>query len=164
MGYNERMAHPPDTPTAAVPLAPGLFFLAGLLPGLALEFLLPSPHFLSHRLAVPLGWVVTGLGLALALGAMGQMRRAGTPIDPLEPSRVLLTGGLFRLSRNPIYLGDGLVCFGLALVLRSLWAMLLLVPAVALLQRWVIRAEERYLAARFGSAYHAYTTRVRRWL
>ena len=75
-----------------------------------------------------------------------------------------MTGGPFRYSRNPLYLGLTLLYAGVALLIPSTWPLILLVP-VLLVMRWgVIAREERYLAGKFGEPYRTYLTRVRRWL
>lgn len=104
-------------------------------------------------------------GLLLMVFAAIQFRAARTTLDPLRPgASKLVTGGLFRLSRNPIYLGMLLVLVGWAvflcnpLTLLGLWAFMLFV------NRFQIGPEERVLRAQFGEAFDAYATRTRRWL
>ena len=81
----------------------------------------------------------------------------------LAPSG-LVTGGVFRLSRNPIYLSLLLAAAGLALIWGTLWGWLGVAILFAMLDRLVIAKEEAYLATRFGAAYEAYKGRVRRWM
>jgi protein-S-isoprenylcysteine O-methyltransferase Ste14 len=103
-----------------------------------------------------------------ALSAAGYIafRRAQTTINPLRPANAssLVTSGIYRFSRNPMYLGLLLVLIGWALRLSSLPA--LAGPLIFLLyiRRFQIAPEEEALAARFGKAYSEYTARVRRWL
>jgi protein-S-isoprenylcysteine O-methyltransferase Ste14 len=85
-------------------------------------------------------------------------------IIPNRPASTLVTHGPFRLSRNPMYLGLSLVYLGVTLLVNSVWPLLLLPLVIAILQPTVIRLEERYLGARFGTAYDEYCRRVRRWL
>jgi len=74
------------------------------------------------------------------------------------------TEGPFRYSRNPSYLALAKIYTGIASVRNSLWAMLLLAPAVRVMQREVIGREERYLERTFGEEYLAYKAQVRRWV
>lgn len=110
------------------------------------------------------GWVMVALGAALMLAAAVEFRRSRTTIIPHETPRALITSGVYRLSRNPIYLGDAMVLAGLCLVFGApdaLW----LVPVFALvIERRFIRAEEACLRAGFGAAAESYMARVRRWL
>ncbi|HEV3010414.1 MAG TPA: methyltransferase [Burkholderiales bacterium] len=111
-----------------------------------------------------IGLAPLGLGLALAMAAERQFVRAGTPVRPFTQSVVLVSDGLFRRSRNPMYLGLILALVGAALLLSSPLA-LLAAPAYGWwVQRRFIAREERLLEERFGDAYRAYCRRVRRWV
>ena len=110
------------------------------------------------------GLVVMGLGVALSAWALGLMLRARTDPRPDRPDSVLIETGPFRFSRNPGYLGLLVFSAGLALRWGSLWGWLAVVLAFVLLDRLVVTREERYLRRRFGAAYDAYVTRVRRWM
>ena len=111
-----------------------------------------------------LGLVLIGGGLGLAMAAEREFVRASTPVRPFTPPVALVSGGLFRLSRNPMYLGLVVALVGAALSLSSPLA-LLAAPAYAWwVQRRFIVREERLLEERFGDAYRAYCLRVRRWV
>ncbi len=103
-------------------------------------------------------------GLLLDGAAAGYFRRLGTAVEPWKPSTVLATDGLYRLSRNPIYLGFAITYVGLAVAMDSVLTLLLLIPCLFVVDRFVIQREERYLSAKFGADYDAYRARVRRWL
>lgn len=142
---------------------PPLYFIAALLIGLMLERQWPLyqfPDFVRQLVS----WPLLALSLVLAISAFYQMTRAGTAIDPRKPSTALVTSGPYRFSRNPMYLSLALLVTGVAFYRSSLWALLLLIPAVLLLERLVIRREERYLEDKFGERYREYRSRVRRWL
>jgi protein-S-isoprenylcysteine O-methyltransferase Ste14 len=91
------------------------------------------------------------------------MRRAGTPVDPREASTALVTDGPFRHTRNPGYVGLGLVYAGVSLRCTVRWPLMALPGVLAAVDRSVIRCEEGYLADRFDTVYKAYRLRVRRW-
>jgi protein-S-isoprenylcysteine O-methyltransferase Ste14 len=114
----------------------------------------------------PAAIVLLVAGLLLMLVAVASFVAAKTTVNPLRPSRAssLVTTGIFRLSRNPIYLGDLLVLAALAVWLGNIVNLLLLVPFVWYINRFQIIPEERALADRFGASYAAYCSRVRRWL
>ena len=104
--------------------------------------------------------------LAIMAAAAWTMHRERTTVNPMRPERVsrLVTHGLFRFSRNPIYVADLVVLVAWALWLGQ-WAALALLPLfVIVMSRWQIAAEEEALARRFGAEYEAYRARVRRWL
>jgi protein-S-isoprenylcysteine O-methyltransferase Ste14 len=110
------------------------------------------------------GTVIALAGAALMLAAVPAFVRARTTIVPHEPPRMLITGGVYRLTRNPIYLGDALILTGL--ILRwGAWPSLLLVPVfVWIITRRFIEPEEARLRAAFGAAFDDWAGRVRRWL
>lgn len=152
-----------DTSGARVRVLPPLLFLTVLAGALVLDG--PLPLSLPDHLA----WVVLGMALVFAgLGLMAWagavMTRAHTTVSPWAAVSALVTRGPFRLTRNPIYVGDLLVYVGIALWVGTWWPLLLL-PLVFVAMQWlVIGPEERYLTARFGPEYTAYRQRVRRWL
>lgn len=104
------------------------------------------------------------LGLAMVLWPMAQFLAAGTGLVPFTEARALVTGGLYRLTRNPMYLGMALVLLGAGLVAGSLGALLPLPLFMVIIQKRFIEGEERFLEAAFGNDYRAYKRRVRRWL
>ncbi|MGH1461439.1 MAG: methyltransferase family protein [Neptuniibacter sp.] len=110
------------------------------------------------------GWALCGFAFMLAITAALQFFKAKTHIEPWRPAQSLILSGLFRYSRNPIYLAFILFTLGLGISLNSLWVMLSTIPATWVLQRFVILKEERYLTAKFGKQYLEYCERVRRWL
>ena len=114
----------------------------------------------------PLAVALLAAGGGLMVAAAASMFAARTTINPMKPARAskLVTGGVFRWSRNPIYLGDLLILAALAVWLGQIVNLALLPAFVAYIGRFQIRAEERALAARFGAEYAAYRARVRRWL
>ena len=161
----------PDHPNVAVP--PPLIYFAFLGLGWALDRYgvqigLPAGEDMSLGLGTELR---RGFALALILGgllldgmAAGLFRRLGTAVEPWKPSTVLATGGLYRFSRNPIYVGFAITYVGLAVGMNSPITLLLLIPCLLVVDRFVIQREEAYLAAKFGAEYDAYRNRVRRWL
>ncbi len=127
--------------------------------------LLPNPSFvLRHGTTVAVAIVAVGLAVCL-LGVL-PFRRAGTTVNPMRPERAsaLVTDGIYRLSRNPMYLGMLLVLVGWGAHLASVAALLVVPSFVLYLNRFQIVPEERALAAAFGEEYAAYARRVRRWI
>jgi protein-S-isoprenylcysteine O-methyltransferase Ste14 len=152
-----------EQPTAGVIAPPPLIYLAGLLVGLALDRLWPL------GLIVGVGWLVVGAALAAAgigvmLAGSTRFRAAGTPVQPWKPASALVVSGIFRHTRNPMYLGMTLLYLGLALLFGDVVTLALLLPVLGAIRWGVIAREERYLAARFGQPYFDYKARVRRWL
>lgn len=121
----------------------------------------PMPEVPALALA---GRALIGLGLLLMAAAVVQMVALKTTFIPRQDPSALVTGGVFRLSRNPIYLADAMVLAGLVLH-WSAWPALLLVPLfMAVITRRFILGEEARLEAAFGPDYAAFRTRTRRWI
>lgn len=141
---------------------PLLMLLSGVL-GYLMGRAWPWP-----ALAVP-AWVaalVVLAGLALNLLPKLAFRRARTTVNPLRPAAAtaLVTGGIYRYSRNPMYLGQALVLLGAMLWLGSAAALLVVPLFVGWITRFQIVPEERVLSARFGADHAAFRREVRRWL
>lgn len=116
--------------------------------------------------AVVAALLLAGLGGMVALAGLHAFRSARTTMNPLAPrsARVLVTGGIYRHTRNPMYLGMLLVLAGWGAWLGNAAAWLGLPLSMWLITALQIRPEERILAERFGDGYLRYAARVRRWL
>ena len=123
-----------------------------------MSFMLPG----SSAIALAL----VALGGALAAAGVMAFRRRGTTVNPLTPgaSSSVVGSGVYRVSRNPMYLGFLLALAGWAVYLSNAGAAVLLPAFVAYMTRYQIKPEERALLAKFGSEFAAYMSRVRRWL
>lgn len=146
-----------------VPVLPPLVYVGAFLLAVGLELLVPTP-----RLPLPLGVTIGVLGLATWLGldplAMWLFSKARTPVTPAAPATELVTGGPYRYSRNPMYLGMLILLATAGLAFGVLWV-LAFVPIVALVvDRLIIRREEEHLERQFGEQYRAYQADVRRWV
>jgi protein-S-isoprenylcysteine O-methyltransferase Ste14 len=144
------------------PLLLVALFGAAILAG-ARQLPLASVPFPGHRW-LALGLALLGAGVA-ALGVI-EFRRARTTVDPTAPERAtaLVRSGIYRLTRNPMYLGFALLLLGAAAWGSSLTGYALVPPFVAYLTRFQILPEERALRQRFGDEYTAYMAAVRRWI
>lgn len=144
-------------------LPPPLIYLLFLGIAWILDALLPvalGRNLWTHYL----GWGLIDAGLLLMLWAGLLMLLRKTTVNPYGTPAKLLEEGPFRFSRNPIYLANSLIYCGIALLWGSLWPWLLLPVVIYVMQRAVIRHEERLLAQLFDEAYRSYCARVRRWL
>ena len=119
---------------------------------------------LAGSSAIALALVVLGGGLAIA-GVIA-FRDQRTTVNPLTPnaSSSVVSSGVYRVSRNPMYLGFLLALAGWAVYLSNVGAALLLPAFIAYITQFQIKPEERALLAKFGSEFAAYMSRVRRWL
>lgn len=150
----------PQTPRV---LLPPVFFLLFLLASIGLHYTVPLMRI------VPPPWNFAGalvivLAVAMAALAAGAFARADTAIIPFQPSSALVTGGFYRFTRNPMYLGMLLTLLGADVLMGSLTPFLLLPLFMWVIQQRFIRHEEAILVDTFGDEYRAYRERVRRWL
>ena len=153
-----------DTPDILV--FPPALILGAIVLVIALEWLV------QIHLLPPAGqpWMVAGgaamLLLSVWLGVAGNLafRRSGTNVNPRRPALVLVEGGPFRWTRNPMYLGMVAALIGLALAFSLDWALVAAPLVWATLHFGVVLREEAYLKARFGAPYADYLGQTRRWL
>ena len=113
--------------------------------------------------------LAVGLGMmGMSLGVMGvtQFRKAQTTPNPqaLEKVSSLVTSGIYRYSRNPMYLGLVLILLGWAFYLSHFLAFVLLPVFILYMTRFQIQPEEQMMARKFGKTYQAYLNKVRRWV
>jgi protein-S-isoprenylcysteine O-methyltransferase Ste14 len=106
------------------------------------------------------------IGQGISIAGMVAFRRAKTTVNPIKADKAssLVTQGVYRFTRNPMYLGLLLTLLAWAVYLRSPMAALWVIPYVLYINRFQIAPEERILLSLFGQAYTAYAARVRRWI
>ena len=148
---------------AGVIAHPPLIYLAGILAGLGIDVFWPAPQ-LSAATQYALGTVLIVSGIAIVAACGWRFGRAGTSVPTSTPTTALVTSGLYRISRNPIYIALSLVHIGIAAAVDSPWILAMLVPVLVVINIGVIVREECYLEGKFGEDYAAYRKRVRRWL
>ena len=110
------------------------------------------------------GALIGGTGLGISLMAHSQFKKVGTTLYPFNKPEKLVTDGLFRYTRNPMYLGLIILLVGGWLLLGSLSPLAVVVAFVLMADRWYVVHEEQRLAAVFGKAYITYQARTPRWL
>lgn len=105
-------------------------------------------------------------GIAMAVGGVVSFRRARTSVNPMDPSvaSTLVSTGIYRYSRNPMYLGFACWLAASAVLLGNVAALLLVAVFVVYMNRFQIVPEEHALGTRFGEAFDRYRSDVRRWL
>lgn len=157
----------PKADIAGVVARPPLIYLGYLAAGFVLNYFWPM-RIVGEALDVDVrqagGAGLAAAGIAIGILAFVQFRRAGTAVPTWQPSTALVTRGLYRYSRNPIYIAQTLVYLGITLIGDNLWALLLVLPALMMIRFGVIAREEIYLERKFGAAYGEYRSAVRRWL
>lgn len=143
-------------PLVALLVAGAMWAVAAVAP------LLDMPAFPRHAAAAAIALA----GLVCSLAGIVSFRRAHTTVNPMKPqtSSSLVVSGIYRVTRNPMYLGLGCVLAAWTVLLSSAWALLGPVAFVLYMNRFQIGPEEKALSTLFGADYAAYRARVRRWL
>jgi protein-S-isoprenylcysteine O-methyltransferase Ste14 len=149
---------------AAAAVRPPLALALAILGGLAAERLIPLPFLTENVPTIWAGGAVLALGLALGVWAIVTLRQAGTHVETTKPTTTIATGGPYRLTRNPIYVGMHAILIGLAIAINTAWLLVALVPFYLVIRFGVIAREEAYLDRKFGDTYRRYKSRVRRWI
>ena len=146
------------------------------IPPVAQTFIFAAGMWIASRYApslsvtiparVFLAVFVAGFGIAVAVPAVKAFRTADTTVDPFSPDKAsqLVVAGVYRYSRNPMYLGLLCLLVAWATWLSNLVAFACLAAFVFYMNRFQIQPEERALTEQFGDAYRAYMDSVRRWL
>jgi protein-S-isoprenylcysteine O-methyltransferase Ste14 len=156
-------APPTDHPGVIAP--PPLIFIAGLGVGIGLNALLGGMStFLPTALLFILAAVLLIAGLTLIVRSTNRFHLAKTNARPWKPTTAIVTEGVYKRTRNPMYLAMACIYAAIALALDNLAALIVLLPVLYIVDRYVIQREERYLEAKFGAEYLAYKAQVRRWL
>lgn len=150
------LEHRIPPPIVALLCGTGMAFIAGGLPDLD---------------AIARGQLVAAIaialaGLAICLAGVVSFRRAKTTVNPLKPETAssLVDTGIYRVTRNPMYLGFAMCLLGWMVYLDSVWAVAGIALFVLYIDRLQIVPEERALKALFGEAFVGYCGRVRRWV
>lgn len=150
-----------DNPGVKVP--PPIIFIGFGLFGVLINYLNPltiiGPSWLIY-----LG-VLIFIGSFLGFGYMINFyKKNETEIEPTKTTSKIITSGLYRYSRNPVYI---ILCagpVGLGLIFMTYWAMFAFIPALIVIYFTAIKKEEQYLEKKFGQGYLDYKKKVRRWI
>lgn len=151
---------------AAVRIPPPLVYLAGVIVGVVLHaFVLSLPVAgLALRLRIAIAVFAAVLGLVVMGGAIGLFRRTGQDPKPWESTPNIISTGIYRFTRNPMYVGMALLQTAIGAALGNWWILILVPIVLWLVNTTAIRHEEVYLERKFGDEYTRYKAKVRRWL
>ena len=154
---------PREEDRPGVPIAPPLLFVIPLLIFGFVEWLSPT-SFAQGLVRWIAGIFLLLFGVALNVAGFVTQRRAGTDPIPFNPTTRIVSHGLYRFSRNPMYIGFAFWSLGLAVLVDSVWMLLALPIGLVLTDLLIVRREEAYLERKFGQEYVAYKQQVRRWI
>ena len=143
---------------------PVLALLVAALMWLASQFMEPPRAPLAIRVATALALLV--VGQSISVGGMRSFRKAKTTMNPFKPgaASALVSDGVYRFTRNPMYVGLLITLLGWAAFLWQPLALVFLPLFVLYITRFQIKPEERVLSSLFGNEYADYMAKVRRWL
>lgn len=149
--------------SAQVKIPPPIYLLGAIIVGFVVHWFYPI-ELVSPALRWAIGLPVIILGLSIIIYCATLFKKAQTDIKPWEPTSQIISSGIYRFSRNPIYFSFIIVGIGTAITINTLWVLIMMIPLVLLLNRNVIFKEESYLEKKFGQEYLNYKNRVRRWI
>jgi len=159
--YMERFMEK-DLKGAGVKIPPPVIFILFMLLAHANELLFPiGITFAPVITYIGLGLVMCGLILLFSL--LLQFKRVKTSIEPWQPTSSIIKTGLYKYSRNPIYLALCTIPIGLGLYFSHVWLITSVIPSCIGVYYVAIRPEEAYLTRKFGDEYIRYQQQVRRW-
>lgn len=137
--------------------------IAGAMWGIALF----TPLFtMSAFMRITAAAVIALAGAGISLAGVIAFRRANTTVNPMKPETTssFVSSGIYKATRNPMYVGVLFVLLGWAVFLSSAWALLGPLAFVLYINRFQIEPEEQVMLDKFGAEYSSYKSRVRRWL
>jgi len=146
-----------------VKFPPPLVFIAAILLGYFMDASSPLVQTNSYFLIL-LGYTGVIICIGVLTYGLYSFFKARTHIEPWQPASHLITTGLYRYSRNPLYLAFFVFTICLGLVLSNYWIVLWAFPALYFIKINVVQKEEAYLERKFMDKYITYKRQVRRWL
>jgi protein-S-isoprenylcysteine O-methyltransferase Ste14 len=127
------------------------------------KWIIPLPFVVPNGIR-NIGFILLSTGVLLGAAAIMEFRRARTTVLPHGSVSSIVTSGVYRFTRNPIYLGFVLILIGLPLSTGTYWGIILAPVFIFCMNQFVIEYEEVYLEKKFGDVYTSYKSRVRRWI
>ena len=146
---------------------PPFIFLGFFLVGLALHYyfrllLVTEPRFDS--ILDIIGTALIIVSLILPVLAFKDLEKYKTTHTVYKPTTAIVSDGIYKYSRNPIYLSGFILFIGISFISNSLITLLLIIPLFFVIREGVVKREERYLERKFGQEYLNYINQVRRWI
>ncbi|MGN6247327.1 MAG: methyltransferase family protein [Ginsengibacter sp.] len=152
-----------DNPGVRIP--PPILYVAIFLSAVFIQKRIPlDASFFESGFAKIAGSIFLFIAIILTVISLRKFFLSKNTIITIKPASSLQTTGIYRFTRNPMYLSLLFLYLGLACFLGNWWNLLLLPILILVVQQYVIIREEKYLLRRFGTEYLDYKSRVRRWL
>jgi protein-S-isoprenylcysteine O-methyltransferase Ste14 len=150
---------------ASVRFPPPLVYLAAVIAGALLHaYVLPLPFDFPPGARIAVAIAIALLGVAMMIGAVGLFKRTGQDPKPWKTTPEIISSGIYRFTRNPMYVGMALLQTGIGVGFANGWIVALVPPVLIVIYAIAIRPEEAYLESKFGESYTEYKKSVRCWL
>ena len=143
---------------------PPRFYGAALAIGLIADYFWPLAMVPGVTIQYWIGGALIVIGVVIASIAFRQFHLAGTNVPTPLPTTALVTGGIYRFSRNPIYVAMTAIYVGIAVAVDMVWILAMLAPVLVVMRYGVIAREEVYLDLKFGDEYRKFKRSTRRWV
>ncbi len=154
-----------DRDGASVRIPPPLVYLAALIAGgLVHRYLVPLSLDLPRGVRFAAAAVAAAIGFGVMAAAVGSFRRTGQVPAPWKTTPEIVSTGVYRVTRNPMYVGMALLQAGYGIARANGWTIALVPVVLAVVYATAVRHEEAYLEEKFGDAYLEYKSSVRRWI
>ena len=154
-----------DQDGASVRIPPPLVYLAAVIAGgLAGRYLFPLSLDVPGGVRFTAAAVVVAIGFGVMAAAVGLFRRTGQDPKPWKSTPEIISTGVYRITRNPMYVGMALLQAGYGMARANGWTIALIPIVLAVVYATAVRHEEAYLEQKFGAAYLTYKSSVRRWI
>jgi protein-S-isoprenylcysteine O-methyltransferase Ste14 len=154
-----------DNDAASVRFPPPLVYLIAVIAGALLHaYVLPLRCDLGLGARVSVATAIATVGTAIMIGAIGLFKRTGQDPKPWKTTPEIISTGVYRYTRNPMYVGMALFQIAIGIGFANGWILALLPPVLVIIYSMAIRHEEAYLERKFGAPYTEYKRSVRRWL
>lgn len=154
-----------DQDGASVRIPPPLVYLAAVIAGgLTGRYLFPLSLDVPRGVRFAAAAVVAAIGFGVMAAAVGLFRRTGQDPKPWKSTPEIISTGVYRITRNPMYVGMALIQAGIGIGWASGWILALVPVVLAVVYAIAVRHEEAYLEETFGDTYLRYKSSVRRWI
>lgn len=137
--------------------------LSIILTSLILEWYFPTNLYIDKTISVITGIVLLIIAWTIIFTAKYQFKKFNQKTGPNHETTLIISSGLFKYTRNPIYLGVIMLPLSFSLIINSLWLLVAIIPSTILIHYLLIVPEEKYLLNQFQGEYSNYCKKVGRW-
>lgn len=152
-----------DSPGVYIP--PPLIYILIFLFGLFLQKKISINDFVFHLQTTKIvGISLLVISLFFLITSLQKFFQTKNTLILIKPASSLQTNGIYKLSRNPMYVGLAIIYLGITCFIGNWWNIILFPVLLLIIQEYIINREEQYLNRRFGQEYRNYKSKVKRWL